>query len=75
MEDRTITISVAEYNELISDKLRLNLLKTAIFNNAHKGYSKDCLRFDDIEDIVPVIFPQEYAEKLKELNADKEAEA
>ena len=72
MEERTINITVAEYNELISDKLILNLLKASIFSRAHKGYSND-LRIDDIEDIVTVIFPQEYAEKLKEVYADKEA--
>ena len=72
MEERTINITVAEYNELISDKLILNLLKASIFSRAHKGYSND-LRIGDIEDIVTVIFPQEYAEKLKEVYADKEA--
>ena len=74
MEERTINITVAEYNELISDKIILNLLKASIFSRAHKGYSND-LRIDDIEDIVSVIFSQEYAEKLKEVYADKEAEA
>ena len=74
MEERTINITVAEYNELISDKLILNLLKASIFSRAHKGYSND-LRIDDIEDIVSVIFPQEYAEKLKEVYADKEADS
>ena len=74
MEERTINITVAEYNELISDKLILNLLKASIFSRAHKGYSND-LRIDDIEDIVSVIFPQEYAEKLKEVYADKETDS
>lgn len=74
MEERTINITVAEYSELISDKLILNLLKASIFSRAHKGYSND-LRIDDIEDIVSVIFPQEYAEKLKEVYADKEADS
>ena len=74
MEERTINITVAEYSELITDKLILNLLKTSIFSRAHKGYSND-LRIDDIEDIVSVIFPQEYAEKLKEVYADKEADS
>lgn len=74
MEERTINITVAEYNEFISDKLILNLLKASIFSRAHKGYSND-LRIDDIEDIVSVIFPQEYAEKLKEVYADKETDS
>ena len=74
MEERTINITVAEYNELYSAKLKLDMLKASIFSKAHKGYSHD-LRIDDIEDIVSVIFPQEYAEKLKEVHADKEAEA
>ena len=74
MEERTINITVAEYSELISDKLILNLLKASIFSRAHKGYSND-LRIDDIEDIVSVIFPQEYAEKLKEVYAGKEADS
>ena len=74
MEERTINITVAEYNELISDKLILNLLKASIFSRAHKGYSND-LRIDNIEDIFSVIFPQEYAEKLKEVYADKEADS
>ena len=74
MEERTINITVAEYSELISDKLILNLLKASIFSRAHKGYSND-LRIDNIEDIVTVIFPQEYAEKLKEVYADKEADS
>lgn len=74
MEERTINITAAEYSELISDKLILNLLKASIFSRAHKGYSND-LRIDNIEDIVSVIFPQEYAEKLKEVYADKEADS
>jgi ribonuclease HIII len=71
MEERTITITVAEYNELISDKLILNLLKTAIFSKAYKGYSGG-LCFSDIEDIVSVIFPAEYTEKRVFLDVDKE---
>ena len=71
MEERTINITVAEYNELYSAKLKLDMLKASIFSKAHKGYSHD-LRIDDIEDIVSVIFPEEYAEKLKEVYADKE---
>ena len=74
MSEKTITITVAEYNELYSAKLKLDMLKASIFSKAHKSYSHE-LRIDDVEDIVSVIFPQEYAEKLKELNADKETEA
>ena len=74
MSEKTITITVAEYNELYSAKLKLDMLKASIFSKAYKSYSHE-LRIDDVEDIVSVIFPQEYAEKLKELNADKEAEA
>ena len=74
MEERTINITVAEYNELISDKIILNLLKTAIFSNAYKGYSGD-LCFRDIEDIVSVIFPAECTEKRVFLDADKEADS
>ncbi len=58
MEERTINITVAEYNELYSAKLKLDMLKASIFSKAHKGYSHD-LRIDDIEDIVSVISPEE----------------
>jgi ribonuclease HIII len=71
MSEKTITITVAEYNELYSAKLKLDMLKTAIFSKAYKGYSGG-LCFNDIEDIVSVIFPAECTEKRVFLDMDKE---
>lgn len=67
MEEK-VTISEERYTEFIKNTVILNTLVKLLFNNSRKGYSsRNELTFDDVEDIMEAMFPERYADRLKEL--------
>lgn len=65
----TITITKEEYDELKASSMKLELLLEAIFGKADLTYCKTGLMFNNIEEIMPVLFPGECAAKFDFLKA------
>ena len=76
MEEMMITIPVDDYRLCLEDRAQLDLLLQVILGHASLSYTKDKLRFDDdmIANVLRVVCPNGYTEKLKALQAEvKEA--
>lgn len=66
--EENITISREEYDALKADSLRLEMLLKAIFSHTKLSNYNDCgLNFNDIDDIMSILHPEECNYKVKEL--------
>ena len=74
MSEGTVSISVSEYKELLELAFKAAVIKDVIFAEASlnfDGKSLICGVRGDAGTVAKYLFPEEYAEKLEELN-DKE---
>ena len=68
--EENITISREEYDALKADSLRFEMLLKAIFNHAKLSSYNDCgLNFNDIDDVMSILHPEECQYKVKELKS------
>lgn len=73
MEEREITISKYEYDNLNRIKYKYETILNVIFNNTYLNYSGD-LDYDykQIDKIIKIIEPIYYKTRLKQLNNKEE---
>lgn len=76
-ENRTVTISLAEYYDLIDDSVKLRLLVSACFANSSLSYDGNELRFRDADICLAlqVVDPARYRETMSILKTKKLMEA
>ena len=73
MEENKVLISLDRYNELILAEQNLEILKTALFDNANVrlSYDKEHLLFEPKSEIVKALFPITYRQTLENLAVAK----
>ena len=72
MEDKVI-LTTEEYDALRVDNIMYGLLKSALFRKAKLCNYRNCgLEFEDVEDIMAILFPEECAAKVAKLRAERE---
>ena len=77
MSKGTVTIGVSEYKEILEIAYKAAILKDALFAEAVLGYdgkSLICGFNGDADTVAKYIFPEEYANKLRELMDNQTAE-
>lgn len=70
MNEDTVLIEREEYEQLLESRIQLNLLLTALFKNATLSYNHKELEFHDIDDVIPVLFPEMTDRKKEELKGN-----
>lgn len=76
-ENRTVTISLAEYYDLIDDSVKLQLLLSACFTDSTLSYDGKALRFCDenINLVLRLIDSARHRRLMMALEAEKALEA
>lgn len=74
MEETMVTIGKQEYGTLLHESVELSVLKNCLWNMAELNYSRDDLRFDGIEVVMKMLFPDEYKEKFERLKENEDNE-
>ena len=78
MPEGTVSIGVSEYKEVLELAYKAAILKDALFAEAVLGYdgkSLICGFNGDAGTVAKYLFPEEYANKLRELMDNKTAES
>lgn len=75
-EIRTVTLTLEEYNELVDDSVKLQLLLSACFIDSTLSYDGKALRFrdDNINVALQIIDNARHRSRMRVLEAEKAME-
>lgn len=74
MSENTVTISKSEYDELLENSLKYEMLLENLYSNASESWDKNKIAFDDnkLSDFLRTIDKFDYEKNYKRLNEKKE---
>lgn len=74
MNENTVTIFKSEYDELLENSLKYEMLLENLYSNAKESWDKNKLAFDDnkLSDFLRTIDKFDYKKNYKRLNEKKE---